>query len=233
MFRCIFALTCISLIFAPTVAGESQLRLRGYFALGDGNEYVSLSSRSGDGRWVPIGGRFEQFKLAQFDRAAGVLTLVSDSGEKRVISLEAAPVRVAGNSVRPAIDGAKVRFSPTGTAVPESRTLPREFEVVDVFPPEGGIPSAEGLDWEWIRSEANPMRNQATLPSLDESRKWANLTPAQKQDLVELYRQCGWALTVYVRRKGLVAAKFAAIPRPGETHPVSQNSVRRAVPVNP
>ncbi len=151
------------------------------------------------------------------------MTLETPTGEERVVRLESATVgRVALQPAPPAeprrAEQQRVKLprpaDPRGPVPPE---VARASEIVDVFPAVGHVPSSEGLDWDWIQSDANPMKKMATVPSTAETAHWSKLNAAQRADLVELYRQCGWAITVFVRRNGLVGANIAPIPRPVAT----------------
>lgn len=207
------------------LAAEPVWVFRGYFVLGERSEFVSLQTATDAPRWLPVGARFAEHRIVRLDRTAGAVVLETPTGEERVVPLASATVgqvalRPAAPAERPAADRARVKLSPpSASRGPVPPEVARAGEVVDVFPPVGQVPSAEGLDWDWIQSDDNPMRKAPTLPSIAESSQWAKLTAAQRADLVELYRQCGWALTVYVRRNGLVAANVAPLSRPTSAKP--------------
>lgn len=195
--------------------------LSGFFSLGERRDYVSLAPPSGGAaRWWPIGASVEGWRLVAFDRQRGQLTLENAAGERLAIPLRAETVGQV--ALRPLTEmerghaaRERVRLPrPSGPQVASSPELRRSAEIVDVFPALDSAPSADGLDWEWIESEDNPMRRVATLPSTAESAHWAKLSPAARADLVELYRQCGWAIRVFVRGNGLVAASISRLERP-------------------
>lgn len=200
---------------------ETTWVFRGYFVLGDRSEFVSLQTATDAARWLPVGGRFADHRIVRLDRAAGTVTLETPTGEERIVRLESATVgrvalRPATPEERTRAEQQRVRLPPPAdprVAVPPPDVV-RAGEIVDVFPAADQAPSAEGLDWAWIQSAENPMKKMATLPSTAESSQWSKLSAAQRADLVELYRQCGWAITVFVRRNGLVGANIAPIPRP-------------------
>lgn len=203
---------------------EKEWVFRGYFVLGDRSEFVSLQTATDAARWLPVGARIADHRIVRLDRTAGTVTLETPTGEERIVRLETATVgrvtlRPATPEERTRAEQQRVRLSPPAdprVAVPPPEVV-RAGEIVDIFPAADQTPSAEGLDWDWIQSDGNPMRKTATLPSIAESAQWSKLSAAQRADLVELYRQCGWAITVFVRRNGLVGANIAPIPRPAVT----------------
>lgn len=192
---------------------------RGFFVLGDGKEFVSLSRPGHEARWVPVPGSIQGHRIAKLDRAKQVVTLITASGEEMHVPLEGAVIGKVKLQPAPPPEVVQTEAGPrVKLPVPASagleRPTPPGAEVVDVFPAPGTVPSTEGLDWDWIRSDDNPMKEMATVPSISETKNWGKLTPEQRADLIELYRQNGWAITVYVKRSGYIAANFKAITPP-------------------
>lgn len=230
----LFVLLLTSVLAASGADGAWVFR--GFCVLGEGREFVSLADASGGARWIPVGNRVDGHRIARLDRAGGVVTLVAPDGRELAVPLQGATVGdvklrpATPDEARRAAADTAARVKLPGSAHRGDPTAPlSESEIVDIFPAPGSTPSAEQLDWAWIRSDENPMREMATLPSRAESAKWGRLTAAERADLVELYRQCGWAITVFVKRNGLVAAAFQPIARPGQVAAGSGGAGRAAV----
>jgi len=66
--------------------------------------------------------------------------------------------------------------------------------IYEVYPPANVPRSKEGLDWDWIESDGNPMKTLPIRPSGDGMNDWPKKTPEEKAQIVEMYRQCGWRL---------------------------------------
>jgi hypothetical protein len=216
------AVVCLALMM-PAILGAKEdpatWTFRGFFVLGDGKEFVSLSRPGHEARWVPVPGNIQGHRIAKLDRAKQVVTLVTSAGEELLVRLEGATIGTVKLQPAPAPEiveteaGPRVKLPVPAGARPE-RPTPPGAEVVDVFLAKGTVPSTEGLDWDWIRSDDNPMKKMATVPSISETKNWGKLTPEQRADLIELYRQNGWAITVFVTRSGYIAANFKAITPP-------------------
>lgn len=194
-------------------SAAAAIEFRGYFQLREGSNFVSLASKDGAAKWVPVGGRWDGHWVREFDRQKQQVTIEGPDGARRILDLAAAQIVRGSDAPQPA-QPAVVRLP----APPGDRGRAKAVvasEVVSVFPPIGVEPSLEGLDWDWIESDANPMRKMATLPSMEETRKWPSLTPQERDDLIELYRQCGWGLRVYILSNGGTSGDTTRLTRPG------------------
>lgn len=213
----LFLTTAVLAAAIPGVARGAKestvaaIEFRGHFSLREGNVFVSLAGKDGAAKWVPVGGRWENVQVRDFDRQKQQVTIEHPDGTRQTLVLATAHI-VREKDRPPAAPPGVVRLpAPTGTGGKATASP----EVVAVFPPLGVEPSLEGLDWDWIESDANPMRKVATLPSMEETRKWPSLTPQERDDLIELYRQCGWGLRVYILSNGGTSGDTKRLTRPG------------------
>jgi hypothetical protein len=83
------------------------------------------------------------------------------------------------------------------------RALSRETVIYDVYPHPNYKSSIDRLDFEWIDSDANPMRKTPIYPTGKEVLKWRSKSDSEKQELLDLYRTCGWEMTVINSNKGV------------------------------
>jgi hypothetical protein len=211
----------------------AKIECRGYFALAEGKEFVSLARVGNSGRWIPVGGRFEDYRVGRLDRAGSAVVLLDASGTEHRVALELAVITTPAPEVN--ATNARVRLPMPPVSEARKGPGPAESEIVDVFPADGTIPSTEGLDWDWINSPDNPMLKMATLPSISETKKWSKFTAAERAELVELYRQCGWAISVFIKANGRVGARYRKIEQPGVPRPAPSSQAgqpRGALPRN-
>lgn len=169
--------------------------------------FVRLEATGQPSRWVKVGEPYGDYVTERLDRAADVLHLRTRQGEKREAKLQVARIR-EGRA-----DSTRVRF-PVPTAPASGRGAGKEVEVFSVYPPGDAPRSEEGLDWAWIESEANPMRLLPLQPSIQEQERLALRTEAEKEALVELYRQSGWHITIRHHSAG-VGISYRKITPPG------------------
>ncbi len=226
-------------IGAQTTAADSgearaSLVFSGFFALGDGKQFVSLSSPDATPRWLPVGGSYVGYKIVRFDQENSVLLLADSAGAEFRLPLRAAVIAAEARS-KPieavqATAGPRVKLPGSPAGKTASAGALKESEIVDVFPPKGSVRSAEGLDWDWILSDENPMRRLATIPSQSESRRFATMSAEERAALTELYRQCGWHQTVFVKANGRVAVNCERINPPGSNLSGSSGSIPRFPP---
>ncbi len=70
---------------------------------------------------------------------------------------------------------------------------------------KGTLIGLEQLDWQWIKSDKNPMRKMPeTLPEWA-IRNWRSLSEDTKLDLRNYYRFHGWDLEVAEKRPGILS----------------------------
>ncbi|MCX6943517.1 MAG: hypothetical protein NT173_01910 [Opitutales bacterium] len=90
--------------------------------------------------------------------------------------------------------------------VPESeiqKARRTETVIHDIYPPRGFKPRTDDLDFDWIKSAQNPMRDRPMNPVDREFIKWPSLSQAEKDAFIELYRQCGYGINVSTDNKGV------------------------------
>jgi len=201
-------ITFLVLVVAACVAKEP--RFVGYEVLGDVT-FVRLEATGQPSRWVKVGEPYGDYVTERLDRAADVLHLRTRDGEKREAKLTVARIR-EGRS-----DANRVRF-PAPSASASGRPAVKAVEVYSVYPPGDAPRSEEGLDWAWIESKANPMRQLPLQPSIREQERLAQRSEAEKEELVELYRQSGWHVTITHDSAG-VGISYRKITPPGRPEP--------------
>ncbi len=86
-------------------------------------------------------------------------------------------------------------------------------KVYEVFPAPGTIRAVGGLDWNWIQSSSNPMQKLPIIHKGTLTRKWRKMSQQEKADFIEVYRQCGWEITVNDNSVG-VGVNYRKIEKP-------------------
>lgn len=168
-------------------------------------QLVWLVAPGKDAKWVKVGESFHEYRLVRLDTAADLLYLQGAAQGEIAVKLARARVKLGGASQAP------VRLPVPRTPSPRSGPVPLN-ETYSVFPANEIQRSEAGLDWDWIESERNPMRRAPIQPSIAEQEQWPHLSEAEKGELVELYRQCGWHITISHRSSG-VGLSYVKIKR--------------------
>lgn len=163
---------------------RDDIEFKAYFVVGE-QTFVSLASDGSTGTWRKIGGTYKENEIVRFVEAEHFLILRDPHGEEFALRLAASAIKDSGVSAPPGV----VRFSP-------SLATPAKADDALLYPPKDAPRSKEGLDWDWINSDANPMRYAPVFLRREDKPRWEKFTPQQKAELVEFYRQCGWFITV-------------------------------------
>jgi hypothetical protein len=170
-------------------AGIQDIRFRGWYEI---NQVAMIALSAGEQTavtWVSVGGNFMDYQVRSIGDDRDLVTLVDRSGELHEIAID--EVRFGGKAPPGVMRLPGVRAASTS-----------EEEDHTTYPPKGTPRSEEGLNWEWIYSEANPMPTlRDTVGTLDRE-SWQAMSDAERADVVELFRQCGYHLTVMVPKTG-------------------------------
>lgn len=182
----------------PTpVAGRFEY-FRGYFSLGEAL-YVSVGAQDQQPQWLQVGTIHRANQIVALDLTTQILTVKDPAGDLYQLPLTQLE-KIPGAS--------PVDSSTRAKAVPAMR-LPkgppppgyRPTVVHEVYPPEGTPRSKAPLNWEWVDSEANPMRQTPVRFTKSDWEKCR--TDGERNDLIEHYRQHGWEVTVKRTNKSL------------------------------
>lgn len=192
--------------WALGITAQAQLRFGGFFVV-NSEEFVALSEADGRIAWVKVGEMFGDYRVRKLDRSADTL-YVTLGQEKLVVPMS--KQKVLKEESKPAL----VRL-PDSPGKPTASV--KSSKVISRFPASDlGERSTEGLNWDWINSDKNPMRKLPIQPSISEQDAWPNLSESAKEDLVELYRQHGWHITVELNEAG-VGVRYRKATPPSET----------------
>lgn len=173
------------------------ISFRGYYFL-RAKPYVSLQ-REEQHQWVEVGGVFFGYTVLSLDSEGKTVTLRDRNGLESKLGVSSLPATNLHGPKKVSASFAERFARPLGLGKGEIRPT----EIIEVFPSQDTPRKVADLNWEWIRSEKNPMREKAALPMGLEAAAWAEMNNQQKTDLVELFRQHGWALTGVITNKGI------------------------------
>jgi len=182
----------------PTpVAGRFEY-FRGYFSLGEAL-FVAVGAHDQQPQWLQVGTMHRANQIVTLDLTTQILTIKDPAGDLYQLpltQLEKSPGGPPLDSSTRAKAGPAVRL-PQGAPPPGYKPT----VVHEVYPPEGMPRSKALLDWEWVDSEANPMRQTPVPLTMSDWQKCR--TDIERNDLIELYRQHGWEVTVKRTNKSL------------------------------
>lgn len=198
--------TCVvlglMLSFGSKLSGA--LELRGIVVEGDKPvaSIINTEARVPNSTWLSVGQSVNDYVIQKIDVEQGLVTLRSQKHEQTLI-LKKAAIQPFNNVYRLPVAEPKQKSN-----VPENR-------VVEEYPNKDSI-SKNGtnsvpLNWDWIRSEKNPMRNAPSLPPLGISTVWKGMTEAQKEGMIQDYRQHGWNVLVRAHERGDAEMFFSKV----------------------
>ena len=87
----------IAACFIVVPSGHAQIRFDGVVAYASRTVFALTDTRTGESRWVPIGGRFSGYTVARYDGAANALALQTP-GEELILRLQEGSVRPPGDT---------------------------------------------------------------------------------------------------------------------------------------
>ncbi|MDX2152998.1 MAG: hypothetical protein SFV54_19805 [Bryobacteraceae bacterium] len=154
-------------------------------------------------RWLQVGDRVGGNVVLEIEAAGGRATLADSDGATYSIILGQGSIgfgRSAGAATAPKLHRLS-SLPPSEAEMARARATPTI--VLDTYPEPARTIRTDDLDFAWIESDANPMKQQPVYPVGGEMLKWPSRTPEQKAEFLDLYRNCGWDMTVVTTNKGV------------------------------
>lgn len=164
-----------------------------------GDTVVSVRDADGPTAWVRVGGVFSGNRVVALSTDLKRLDIIDERGQQYSVPLEQSVIfgqptvttgirRLVGDSARPKSPGQDAAV-----------------EIFEAYPPKGSLRSNQGLDWDFIKSSRNPLRDRpdSVLKEYSKVSDWLLLPPQRKQALIEQLRQHGWHLQVVASSEGL------------------------------
>jgi hypothetical protein len=97
-------------------------------------------------------------------------------------------------------------------------------------PGQKKVLAPESLDWHWIRSAKNPMRDAPEPLPTWVIRAWDTLTEDLRTDFRNYYRAHGWELSSITVKGDRMTQSVDPLPNPYEPKPTAEEVRRRAKP---
>ncbi len=188
----------VLLVVVPAQGAGRFEYFHGYCFLGEAI-FVSVGSKDQPSQWLQVGKMHRTNRIVSLDLSSQILAITDPNGEMYTLpltKLEKSPSAPPADSVNQAKATSAMRLPNAGPPPGYKPTV-----VLEVYPPESIPRSKVSLDWGWIESESNPMRLQPVRLSQSDWNKCQ--TDAERNNLVELYRQHGWEITVKRTNKSL------------------------------
>lgn len=194
-------LSIILLVWPVAILADGAARFeyfRGYFSLGEAM-FVSVGAHDQQSQWLQVGTMHRANQIVALDLTTQILAVRDPAGELYQLPLTQLEKSPGG----PPLDSSNRAKAVPAMRLPRGAPPPgyKPTVVYEVYPPEGTPRSKTPINWEWIDSEANPMRQtpvQFTRSDWEKCR-----TDAERNDLIEHYRQHGWEVTVKRTNKSL------------------------------
>ncbi len=168
-----------------------------------GRSLVMIKVNGTQSRWLSEGEDYAGNKVIKIDAKGSVVEMNDSSGEAYSLRLDSETVLLG--KIESNADSRSIRSKqyPAPSVEEIQRARAKKGIVLDVYPPLGKARSLEGLDLDWINSDQNPMRDRPLNPDSKKFVHWASMSESEKEEFLELYRQCGWQMTVTTSNKGV------------------------------
>jgi hypothetical protein len=187
-----------SAVYCGDAADGRITEVVGLLSSGD-TPQVAVKMTGEPSKWLTTGMEYHGNTITDIDLEHDVVKVRSADGAAYTVPLNVAKIGLGPGNV----SGSRRAAVRLPSTPPSARTTPSDTVVFEVFPPKGTKVSVDDLDFAWIDSSANPMREVPVNPVGGEMLKWRTMTPDEKAAFVETYRQCGWAITVHDTNKGV------------------------------
>ena len=203
---------------ASDKAGTTELRriteIPG-FLVQTGKAQVAVSIEGKHSKWLEEGMTYEGNTIVRIDAAQAVVKIRDSRGDEYSLALN--PSRIAGTlGLQPKFaNPSQASLLPHVVESERSKGRRRETIIYDTYPPKGTTVRTDDLDWDWINSEQNPMHDRPANPVDPEFLKWPSMSKAEKDAFIELYRQCGYEISVITDNKGVGMISHRLQPKPG------------------
>jgi hypothetical protein len=167
-------------------------------------------------KWLEEGMTYERNTIEVIDVSLALVKIRDPQGVEYVLPLNINTI-VGEVGVRAKSDAPKPAILLPHVAESEAqKSRRRETVIYDVYPKKGFKPRVDDLDWDWIKSDQNPMRERPTNPVDREFNKWPSMNQAEKDAFIELYRQCGFEVSVVTDNKGVGMVSHRLQPPAGD-----------------
>jgi hypothetical protein len=201
---------------AALLAGERVKELRAIVHERDVT-LALLTVANGRPTWIKVGQKLGENVLVSADPATEVAVMRDEKGESYSLTM----IRAMVNE-----EASPAKMQPPPNFVPDPRLAnfkPPPYIVYESYPEPGTRRSNEGLDWEFILSDRNELRNPypffKSYMGPNAVVDWLLLGSEQKAALVEKLRQHGWHMQITASSHGLgISAQRIGRSDPTETY---------------
>lgn len=164
----------------------------------NGSPRVVVQQNGTPSKWLEEGMEYRGNTIVSINLSTNLVTIKGSDGSLYTLPLNTSKI-VVGDAA-PGLGRAAMRMPDRPRRASSSSG---ETVVYELYPPKGTPVRVDDLDFAWINSDANPMKNNPINPAGREMLKWREMKPEEKDVFIETYRQCGWAVTVHDTNKGV------------------------------
>lgn len=220
--KILIALLLLSIIPSAFCAVDRVKAVKGIAKTGE-TDFIAAEMPDGSVKWLRSGIQYRGNKVLNVSIADNRVTFVDAENKEYSLKLDDSVVKFGSTPQDKPQVGSKPVMLPRVPPSEFSKAKSRPTITYDIYPPKGTAVDVSKLDFDWINSDQNPMKSRPIMPNDKEFKQWPDWAKDRKDEFVDLYMQCGWAVEVATDNKG-VSINFSRVSAKKESAELNNNN---------